>query len=552
MTEPVLTTANKPTWLWRYWIYAPLLICILIMLPRLLSPQFGLLDDPRSLTVSQGIVHGQWDMSWDITAGRARPIYWLAFAFWYLLAGGHAFWYFLGNLLVFMGSTFMLITLVKSLGGSAIQAFLTGLVFTLSTPVIENVYTLSKGENFQLLLILAAIYLVFLAVKSARGARYWLLLLGSILLILAACFTKESSLIMVPLSLVWWGVAFIGRWRRIASAASVERLTRRLAFTSLVAGILFYAGRTLMLSSRILGVGQSNQFSFTSSQLVNGIVRWGGWILRDYFWLFPLALFVLVICLVRRRWPSSGLWWISLIWMAFWLGFYLFWKIVVGYYLFPFAAGAAVLAGVLLATLIEVIKQPGRLARAFSLLALALTGILLLLTQANSFTDASIQLAQDISNKQVMDYVAANAPQGSQVVVNIQLANEYIEEMQLLLANFYQRPDLTLVYYHGQDLSQLEKQSPAPYFMVAELANQPKLTVRMGLDEPTLKIWNANITPVLDTWHQDYLVRASPRILTIDFPRLLCSVIYRENYCSADWGFVNYRQFQYQWAVYTP
>ncbi len=543
---------NQPSWLARYWIYLPVLLCVLIMLPRLVSPQFGLLDDGRNLTISDGIMHGKWDLSWDVIAGRARPIYWAAFAFWYLIANGHAFWYFVGNLLVFSANTVLIIGLVRSVGGSNLQAFLTGLVFTLSTPVIENVYTLSKGENLQVLLLLGAIWLAFLAVKSARGFGYWLLVSSASLLILLACFTKENSLIMLPLSLFWWWVAFLGRWRHLASAAFVERLTRRIVLSSLAGGGLFYLGRTIMLSSRILGVGQSSQFSFALGQLLNSVVRWGGWMLRDFIWLLPMGLIVIVVCLARKRWPRSGLWWLALVWMTFWLGLYLPWHLAVGYYLLPFTVGAAVLSGSLIAEILEFIQQPGRWVQGLSAAALGLSGLLLLLTQANSFTDASIQLAQDNANARVLEYVALNAPQGSQIVVNIQLANEYIEQMQLMLANFYRRPDLTLVNYQGEDLSIFKTQSHATYFLLAELTNQPKMTVRMGLDEPSLKVWNSNVLSVLATWKEDFEVSAQPQILTVDFPRLLCSVIYRENYCSAGSSLVNYRQFHYQWSVYTP
>jgi hypothetical protein len=548
--SPELNT--RPSLVSRYWIYLPLLICVAVMLPRLVSPQFGLLDDPRSLTVSQGIVHGQWDLSWDVIAGRARPIYWLAFAFWYFLAGGHAFWYFLGNLLVFMANTLLLVALVKTLGGSNVQAFLTGLVFTLSTPVIENVYSLSKGENLQVLLLLGAIWLAILAVRSARRVFFWLLLGAASLLVLGACLTKENSLIMLPLSLVFWGLAILGRWRKLPSATFAERLARLVALSSLVGSAVFYGIRTLMLSSRILGVGQSSQFSFTLSQLENGLVRWGGWMLRDDIWLLPLAFLVLVICLVRRRWPASGLWWPALLWMAFWLGLYLPWHLAVGYYLLPFAAGAAVFSGALLAEILDFFRHPSRFMRLFNLGFLALFALLFLLTQANSYTDAAIQLSQDLANARVVEYVARNAPQGSQVIVNIRLANEYIEEMQLMLANFYHRPDLTLTNYQGEDLSALASQVPNTYFLLAQLANQPKMTVRMGLDEPTLQIWNPAVTPLLASWQADFQITASPQILTVDFPRLLCSVIYRENYCSAGSSLVNYRQFLYQWTVYTP
>jgi hypothetical protein len=542
----------RPSWLARNWIYAPLVLCILIMLPRLLSPQFGLLDDGRSLTISQGIIHGQWDLSWDVIAGRARPLYWASFAIWYLLAKDHAFWYFIGNLIVFLANTFLLVTLVKAVTGSNLRSFLTGLVFTISTPIIENVYTLSKGENLQVLFLLAAIWLVLWAVRHARGFKYWIALVVSSILILAACFTKENSLIILPISLVSWLFAFLARWRRVNSAAFVERIVRRLLYSSLTGGILFYVGRSFMLSSRILGVGQSSEFSFAPSQLVNSAVRWGGWMLRDYLWLLPIVLMALITCLAAKRWPRTGLWWLALVWMVFWLGLYLPWHLAVGYYLLPFAAGAAVLSGVLIAEIVEFISSKPFVMMGLSVVALALAAGLFLLTQANSYTDASIQLAQDLVNEKVLEYVASQAPYGSTVIVNIRLANEYIEQMKLMLENFYHRPDLALVNYQGEDLSLINRQSGPILFLLATVTNQPKMTVRMGLDEPSLQIWNSSVLPVLASWHEDYQVIATPQIITVDFPRLLCSVIYRENYCSAGSSLVNYRKFHYQWSVYTP
>lgn len=554
MPEPNLDlkAKQKSSWFSRYWIYTPLLVCILIMLPRLISPQFGLLDDGRSLTIAEGIVHGKWDLSWDVIAGRARPVYWAAFAFWYLLAGGHAFWYFLGNLIVFLTTTFLMIRLVVELGGSNLQAWLIGLIFTLSTPVIENVYTLSKGENFQVLLLVSAIGLVILAVKSDKCARFWLLIGFATLLILLACFTKENTLIMLPISLIWWAMAWLGRLKNISSAPFVEKVTRWIMLSSLVSGAIFYLGRTILLSSKILGVGQSSEFSFAPGQILNSIVRWGGWMLRDYVWLLPMGIMVLVGCVIKRRWPRSGLWWLAGVWMAFWLALYLPWHFAIEYYLLPFAAGTAVLSGVMLVEIINFLKLPGRLWKWMSIATLSLTALLLLATQANSFTDASIQLAQDAVNSRVLEYVVKNAPEGGRVVVNIQLANEYIEQMQLMLANFYRRPDLELVNYQGEDLSLLKTQSHATYFLLANLSNQPKMTVRMGLDESSLQVWNAGVLPSLSSWQEVFQVTENRHILSVDFPRLLCSVIYRENYCSAGTGLVNYKLFHYQWTVYTP
>ncbi len=555
MTELNLGTKPKPaeTWLSRNWIYAPLLGCILIMLPRLISPQFGLMDDGRALTIAQGLLHGKFDLSWDVVAGRARPIYWAAFAFWYLLVGGHPFWYFLGNLIVFSTTTFLLIHLVVDVGGSKLQALLTGFIFVFSTSVIENVFTLSKAENFQLLLMVSAIILVILAARSANGAKFWLLLVAAVLLLLVACITKESTLLLVPISLVWWGVAWFGRQKHFSSATFVERVSRLLILSILASGLIFYLGRTIFLATlKILGVGQSSEFYFDRASIMNGLVRWGGWLLRDFIWLLPIVLMVAVWCVVKRRLPRSGLWWLAGVWMAFWLGMYIPWHFAVEYYLLPFAAGTAVLSGVLLVEILEFTTQPNRFWKGVGIASLVLTAMLLLTTQANSFTDGTIQLAQDSANSRVLEYVAKNVPQGSQVVVNIQLANEYIEQMQLMLANYYNRPDLKLVSYQGEDLSSLKDQPHATYFLLAELVNQPKMTVRMGLDEPSLQVWNASVLPELSSWREVFRVSKDPPILTINFPRLLCSVINRGNYCSSGERLVNSDQLHYQWSVYTP
>ncbi len=530
-----------------------MLICLLIMLPRLLSPNFGLMDDGRSLSVAEGLMHGKFDLSWDVVAGRARPVYWLAFAFWYFIAGGHSFWYFIGNLIVFSASTFLLIRLVVDLGGSKIQALLTGLVFVLSTSLIENIYTLSKAENFQVFLLLAAISLAILAARSTRRTGRGWLVVASTLLLLIACFTKESTVLVLPISLVWWAIAWLGIWRRYSSARFVEQVSRYLVIASVLSGVIFYIGRVIILSSsKILGVGQSSGFSFTASNILDGVIRWGGWLLRDYFWLLPMVLVVLVWCIIRRRWPHSGLWWLALVWMAFWLGMYIPWRFGVEYYLMPFAAGSAILSGCLLAEIIEMARQERVIWRGVGIAALAVTAGLLLVSQANSYTDATVQVTQDAANMQLLDYVAKNAPQGSRVVVNLQLANEYIEEMQLYLADYFNRPDLTLVIYQGEELSNLEAAYPGMLFIVAELVNQPKMTVRMGLDEPSLQVWNAGVSQQLASWHAVFQVRRDPAIMTVNFPRLLCPLLKAGEYCSAGGKLVDSSQLQYQWSVYTP
>ena len=521
------------------------------MLPRLISPQFGLMDDGRGVLISRGIMQGNLDLSWDIQAGRLRPVYWAGFAFWYMLADGHAFWYFLGNLIVFSATTWVLIRLVIELGGSMLQAWASGMIFALSPPVIENVYTLSKAENLQLFLLCTAIWLVVIAIKYGRGYSYWVTLVGAFLLVQTACFTKESTLLMIPISISWWLISWLGKLRHISKATFAEKVTRWLTLISLLSGGIYYLARSIFISSKIIGVGQGSSFSFEGSQILTGMVRWGGWILRDFIWLMPMMLVVLIWCLVKRQPPRSGLWIFAGVWMLAWLGVYIPWYFGAEYYLMPFTAGVAVLSGVLLVEIIAIIGNPGRIWKATGTITLGLTSLLFLATQANSYSDASVQLAQDAANTSVMEYVAENAPVGSIVLVNIQLANEYIEQMEFLLKYDYGRTDLKIDYYHDQDLEQLTKQYPEVLILAAHMENQPKMTVRMGLIDHTLEIWNSLLAYKIDTWKETFQVRREPALVMIDFPRLICPVIKQENYCSPDGGLVNIQNLLYQWTVYT-
>ena len=495
-------------------IYTPILVCILIMLPRLFSAQFGLMDDGRGVVIANGIMDGKFDLSFDMRAGRFRPVYWAAFAFWYMLADGHAFWYFLGNLIVFSATTLVLIRLVVELGGTTLQAWATGLIFALSPPVIENVYTLSKAENLQLLLLCTAIWLVVRAVRTGGGSKYWLCLVGAFLLLLIACLAKESTMLMIAIGLAWWVLAFLGRSRRVSSTNFGEKVGRWIFLVSLLSGGMYFLARSIFLSSRIADVGQASSFSFDGSQLLSGFVRWGGWLMRDFIWLLPVSLAVFAWCLVKRRSPRSGLWLYAGVWMAAWLGMYVPWYFGAEYYLLPFTAGAAVLAGVLLVEIIGIMRDTGRTWKAVGTLSFGLTCLLFLATQANSISDASVQLAQDAANTKVMEYIAENAPPGSNVLVNIQLANEYIEQMEFLLNYAYGRTDLHFDKYQNQDLSKLAEQYPASYILVAELLNQPKMTVRMGFVEDSLNIWNSILIPKLETWKAAYKITREPTLLT--------------------------------------
>jgi hypothetical protein len=72
-----------------------------------------------------------------------------------LLAGADPFWFFFGNLLLLMGITLCVVLIAQRYGMEPFQATLAGIFFLLSGPIIENAYTLTKGELQQTLWLLA-------------------------------------------------------------------------------------------------------------------------------------------------------------------------------------------------------------------------------------------------------------------------------------------------------------------------------------------------------------------------------------------------------------
>ena len=119
----------------------PLALGVLVMLPRLISPQFGLLDDGAMLAEVRKILSGDLAMSHDLQAGRFRPLYWGYFTLIYLLAGPAPFWFFIGQTCILLTLIITIQALMKRWGASPWQRFSTSLIFLLAVPIIENFYT---------------------------------------------------------------------------------------------------------------------------------------------------------------------------------------------------------------------------------------------------------------------------------------------------------------------------------------------------------------------------------------------------------------------------
>ncbi len=534
------------------------------MLPRLASPNFGLFDDGRTIVLSQGINHGVWDMSWDSAAGRFRPVYWLYYALVYRLAGMNPLSFFLGNTLILAVTIAILISLARLLSFNRFQAWSAGMVFALSGPVIENYYTLSKAEPLQLLAVGLGLLIAMIYARARVRWQKILLLAGCFIAFMLAYLVKETTLVLIPVSGAWVFLAWLRSYRKKDFTSLQPRLA--ILGTSTLAGIAFYLARRLSVPVALTGGSYSEQYSFTLQRILASIVRWSGWLIRDFAFLAPLSLGLFALWLISLRRSKSvlqspdvsgfshaALLLDALIWMLAWIAVYLPWVFMQEYYALPFTAGAAMAAGLALGWLVDGFRHIHIGASVFQSACLALAAVLWLVTLPTNYSNGRIQVAVDDANARMLTDLAYHAPPGGTVLVNIQQANEYVEQMSLYyLAQIYSRPDLTVLPYQSQPLGiENEFHRPDVILIVPLVENQPLMAVRMGLYESTQKTWNQALLGQLSPdWKMGTLIHDQFNLMMVDLPRIFCPLIRTRLFCSIPSPLLDRRLFSYGWAFY--
>jgi hypothetical protein len=536
---------QRPSWINRLILYSPGLVSFAIMLPRLASAQFGFFDDGRTLATAAQMAHGSWDWSWDFLAGRFRPVYRLFFSLPYALFGREPFWYFVANAVIFVLAVVGVIALVRRIGGSDTQAWVTGMLFATSGPVAENYYTLSKGEALQLVLLVGSLLLILSYEKLHSQWRKSVLLLMTMLVLFAAHATKETSLIMLPISLVW----LLGAWVRQRSGRSSAHLPIYGAYclANILAGAIFISLRMVFVTQTAQGGSYAQSYEFGLSRLLASTVRWSGWLIRDYSYLAPLLLIAVFWCLRIRRIPQAETAFNSLVWMGAWMGIFLPWQYTVEYYMLSFALGAAFLGGWLLAQIIQKPVFVNKWSRILTIIGLAVSAILFISTLGNNISTARIQLAVDAANDKMLDYLVQQLPTGSTVWINIQASNEYIEQLGYL-KDGWRRTDINLQLFHNPIIP-----GNKDYIVTPFVANLPLLTVRMGVIESSQLTWTQDLNSFLSEhpdWKQVFETDHRFQLIVTDLPRLFCPWMQGRNFCAVDSPILNTRAFSYGWRIY--
>ncbi len=547
-----LESVRHSCWPVRLALGLPVLAAIALMVPRILSAQFGLFDDSTSISIARETWSGQWDWSQDPGQfGRFRPVYWLAFSLIYRWAGYHASWYFAANLFLLAVTALLLSGIVLRLTDRPLAAGVTGITFVLGGPVIEAAYTLSKPELPQSFFLVASGAILVLGPRTSSGsARVSRVLMASLFVLLAA-LTKETTGLVLAIALAWLVLAWFAK--RMRGEGDAVRILPLPADFLVAAGLgvgSYILGVITLSPSTVSGAGPRANFAFDWAVLIANARIWLDWIVRDWLYLLPLVIAAAYL-VIRERKPGhiAGMLG-SLVWMGAWFILYLPYRFTPEYYLLPFSLGAAVLTGLLA---LQVVDATGAARPAKSILArpcAALAAVLILLTIPNNLSNAGIQLSVDKANAAMLEYVAETAPPDGLVLVNIRADIEYLWHVAPMLHMVHNRPDLTVEPFPAASAALAVGDRPT--IVVSPLIeNVPYPSVRLGLPEVASREWEASLQQELGgRLHLLREVRYGLNLFTVDAPRLICLAVPRLRYCQQPHTPFDTRRFAQGWRVY--
>jgi hypothetical protein len=437
-----------------------------------------------------------------------------------------------------------LIFFMRRQGVNPWQAWLGGVFFVLAGSVVENFYTLSKGEWLQVMFISMSLAVIAVYSTELAKSRKIFLIAATTFFLLSAMLSKETSVVMWPVSCVWAVLALVWMKRRDPSSwFSGWRVSYLLSST--IAVLVYGLLRLLYTTNATTTSGYTTRYNFVLSQLMVSSVRWAGWIARDYFYLGVIILLAVILIVLRQDFPQRQLAVDMLIWMIAWVVVYLPWHFMTEYYMLPFSFGVAVLSGLILG--VRLVWQ-----KPMTTIVAVLAILLFVVSVTNNWTTASIQLAVDDVNSEMMDGLAS-LPPNSRVLVNIQSANEYTDQIAMQMAARFGRNDLVIDLLNPASEASDTCLPGSCYIVSPKVQNQPLLTVRMGVYEPTQVVWNEPLESFLNQhpgWTKAQEYKSSVGMMTIDFPRLFCKFISTRAFCATPSLLVDNRSFKYGWDLY--
>jgi hypothetical protein len=523
-------------------------LALLVMLPRLAAPEFGLLDDGLTLQTGRE-VFGHW---WSVVhlipdTGRFFPAYWFVYAIVFAVVGAHPLAFFAVILLLFACLLAILTRAIQIGGGTPLQAGVAAVLLAACGPAVEAFYTLSKAEPLQMIWIGIALLATAASAASSQRPRTVALVALAVGALAFAYATKETSVALIPIGIAW---VAIERWSSRERGAHWRFACTFLA-VNLVAAALFAWLRWSFAPLALAQGWYTRAYSLNLDTVGPSLFRTASWLIRNFAFLLLLVP-IAALSRVRGYLPPRRLLLYACAWVIPWLAVYLPWPATFEYHLLPFAFGAAVLGGAIAVALHDVGRRdPSVWMRRAAWSLLTLAALLWLMTVVNAATDARVQLAVDRANTRLVEFLAG-LPAGSRVLVNSPASNEYVYELPLHLAEIKRRPDIAVEHIARPTFGA----RPREVFAVSlEAANQPVPTVRVILDRPAGERADAVLAAVREgRAERVYSHEERAAVLELGVHRLLCRVarprLIDYSYCGTGRGVIFRRTFSYRWQVH--
>ena len=129
-------------------------------------------------------------------------------------------------------------------------------------------------------------------------------------------------------------------------------------------------------------------------------------------------------------------------------------------------------------------------------------------------------------------------------------SNEYVENISRFLKNIDGRQDIN---YQNIDSTTLETlgEYQNGILLMPYISNQPRLTVRAGVEEEFTMGWNAHIIDQTGdnlTLLKDFEVGF--RLFNLNFLNLTCPILGEIGFCEGPDPIIDTRPFTYGWEVY--
>ena len=536
--------AKKTRWVEVILLTLPFLAALLIMLPCLLSPQFGFEDDGVSLSMVQKALTGG-RISFDDNLGFFRPLYWAGMVFEFFLGGPQPLWFYFINLFTLLIVIAEIIGLVRLKGGTIIQSSASALIFVFSTPIVESFYTNSKPEAQQLLWLTSSLLTGHFLSHPQKSKRL-VAFVATTLFVLLASLNKSTFIVLIPISFGWMvlGWLFLRQDRE-----EINRLIRFIVST-LFAAALFFILRQWSLSTNMLQGSYTNNNTLNINFMVFMLNHWVVWLMRGY--LGTVVCLVLLLAfwgkyeLATRKLAIA-----SLVWMFGWFVIYLPWDRAIDYYLLPSALGYGVFCGLVVGALPGLWQVLRPTSRIFAASTVGLLGLFLLMEIVTNASNAKVQLIMDRQDKFLLDFLAENSPKQSKIAANFNENSTFFSHVPLLMSIVNNRGDIIITPFEFQmDLSTGEK----TYLLILPvIANQPLTKVRgFGEGQTTvnrsLEAFINNVSPVFETGEKTSMLTFNPAIILCPFTR---QFPFYTIYCTKSSSLlVDSRDYMFGWQVY--